>query len=130
MTIEAVRCTHPGCVDLRDVRYPDDDVLHLTAAEWTKFLEAAQAWGLRRVDQTGGDHLRTPSLVCTHRSDVVAYQATTGSAITFSDDQPKRARVPSGGSSVADASFIADNATRRRLRRCQANQSPRLTREM
>jgi hypothetical protein len=42
MTIEAVPCTQPGCVDLRDVRYPDDDVLHLTAAEWTEFLKAAQ----------------------------------------------------------------------------------------
>jgi len=42
MTIEAVPCTQPGRVDLRDVRYPDDDVLHLTAAEWTEFLEAVQ----------------------------------------------------------------------------------------
>jgi hypothetical protein len=42
MTIEAVPCTQPGCIDLRDVRHPDDDVLHLTAAEWTEFLEAVQ----------------------------------------------------------------------------------------
>lgn len=29
-------------MDLRDPRYPDDGVLHLTAAEWTEFLKAAQ----------------------------------------------------------------------------------------
>ena len=29
MTIEVVLCTHPGCVDLRDVWYPGDGVLHL-----------------------------------------------------------------------------------------------------
>ena len=40
MPIEAIPCPHPGCVDLRDVRYPDDDVLHLTAAEWAEFLAA------------------------------------------------------------------------------------------
>ena len=42
MTIEAVRCLHPGCVDLRDVRYPDDDVLHLAAGEWIEFLAAVK----------------------------------------------------------------------------------------
>ena len=42
MTIEAVSCPHPGCVDVRDVRYPDDGVLHLTAAEWTEFLAAVK----------------------------------------------------------------------------------------
>jgi hypothetical protein len=45
MTIEVVRCPHPGCVDLRDVRYPDDGVLHLTTAEWSEFLAA-----VKRVD--------------------------------------------------------------------------------
>jgi Domain of unknown function (DUF397) len=40
MTIEVVPCPHPGCVDLRDVRYPDDGVLHLSSAEWVEFLAA------------------------------------------------------------------------------------------
>ncbi len=43
MTIEVVPCTQPGCVDLRDVRHPDDDVLHLTAAEWVEFLDAVKS---------------------------------------------------------------------------------------
>jgi hypothetical protein len=42
MAIEVVPCPHPGCVDLRDVRYPDDGVLHLTAAEWVEFLTAVK----------------------------------------------------------------------------------------
>jgi hypothetical protein len=42
MTIEVVPCTQPGCVDLRDVHYPDDGVLHLTTAEWVEFLAAAK----------------------------------------------------------------------------------------
>jgi hypothetical protein len=42
MTIEAVSCPHAGCVDLRDVRYPDDGVLHLTTAEWVEFLAAVK----------------------------------------------------------------------------------------
>jgi hypothetical protein len=42
VTIEAVPCPHPGCVDLRDVRYPDDEVLHLTTAEWVEFLAAVK----------------------------------------------------------------------------------------
>ena len=42
MTIEAVPCLHPGCVDLRDVRYPDDGVIHLTTAEWTEFLASVK----------------------------------------------------------------------------------------
>ncbi|HEX9353739.1 MAG TPA: DUF397 domain-containing protein [Streptosporangiaceae bacterium] len=42
MTIEVVPCTQPACVDLRDARYPDDGVLHLTAAEWTEFLAAVK----------------------------------------------------------------------------------------
>lgn len=42
MTIEAIPCPHQGCVDLRDVRYPDDGVLHLTAAEWLEFLAAVK----------------------------------------------------------------------------------------
>jgi hypothetical protein len=41
MTIEVVPCPHPGCVDLRDVLYPDD-VLHLTSAEWVEFLAAVK----------------------------------------------------------------------------------------
>ena len=32
----------PGCVDLRDVRYPEDGVLHLSAAEWAEFLTAVK----------------------------------------------------------------------------------------
>jgi len=42
MTIEVVPCSRPGCVDLRDVRYPDDDVFHLNAAEWAEFLTAVK----------------------------------------------------------------------------------------
>jgi hypothetical protein len=42
MSIEAVPCSHPGCVDLRDVRYPDDGVIHLTAAEWSEFITAVK----------------------------------------------------------------------------------------
>jgi Domain of unknown function (DUF397) len=42
MTIEAVPCSHPGCVDLHDVRYPDDEVLHLSSAEWAEFLAAVK----------------------------------------------------------------------------------------
>jgi hypothetical protein len=42
MTIEAVSCSHSGCVDLRDSRYPDDDVLHLSAEEWAEFLAAVK----------------------------------------------------------------------------------------
>lgn len=42
MTIEVVLCKHPGCVDLRDVRYPEDGVLHLSAAEWAGFLTAVK----------------------------------------------------------------------------------------
>lgn len=42
MTIEAVYCPHQGCVDLRDVRYPDDGVLHLTFADWVEFLAAVK----------------------------------------------------------------------------------------
>jgi hypothetical protein len=52
MTIEAVSCSHSGCVDLRDSRYPDDDVLHLSAEEWAEFLAA--------VKQGGFDHLPWP----------------------------------------------------------------------
>ena len=48
MTIEAVPCPHPGCVDLRDLRYPDDGVLHLTAAEWSETLAEVTA---RRLDK-------------------------------------------------------------------------------
>jgi Domain of unknown function (DUF397) len=49
MTIEAVPCSHPGGVDLRDSRYPDDDVLHLSAKEWAQFLAAAKQGDFDRV---------------------------------------------------------------------------------
>lgn len=42
MSIEVVPCTEQGCVDVRDVRYPDDGVLHLTSAEWAEFLDAVK----------------------------------------------------------------------------------------
>lgn len=42
MTIEVVPCPHPGCVDLSDMKYPDDGVLHLQAAEWTEFITAVK----------------------------------------------------------------------------------------
>jgi hypothetical protein len=66
MSIEAILCTQPGCVDLRDVRYPDDDVLHLTAAEWTEFLEAVQRGDFGKLIRPDGT-TREPSLetVCT-----------------------------------------------------------------
>jgi len=70
MTIEVVLCKHPGCVDLRDVRYPDDDALHLTAAEWTEFLEAVQRGDfdeLIRPDETP----ENSSLLGAHWPDVV-----------------------------------------------------------
>ena len=44
--------TQPGCVDLRDVRYPDDDVLHLDRRRVDRVPRGSAAWGLRRVDQT------------------------------------------------------------------------------
>lgn len=70
MTIEAVPCPHSGCVDLRDGRYPDDGVLHLTAAEWAEFFTAAR--GLRRADRTDETTTRdTPSLLGTPRSEDV-----------------------------------------------------------
>jgi Domain of unknown function (DUF397) len=43
VTIEAVPCSHPGAVDLRDSRYPDQEVLHFSAAEWREFLDAVEA---------------------------------------------------------------------------------------
>lgn len=42
MTIQVVPCTQPRCVDLRDPRYPEDDVLHLEAAEWAEFITAVK----------------------------------------------------------------------------------------
>jgi Domain of unknown function (DUF397) len=42
MTIEAVPCSREGCVDLRDARYPNDGVLHLTPADWAEFLVAVK----------------------------------------------------------------------------------------
>jgi hypothetical protein len=55
MTIEAVPCPHPGCVYLRDVRYPDDGVPHLTSAGWVEFLTAVKRGNfetLTRPDET------------------------------------------------------------------------------
>lgn len=43
MNIEVVPCSLRGCVDLRDSRYPDGEVLHLTAAEWAEFLAAVKS---------------------------------------------------------------------------------------
>ncbi|MGH3067104.1 MAG: DUF397 domain-containing protein [Streptosporangiaceae bacterium] len=43
MTIEVVPCSHRGCVDLRDSRYPDEEVLHFSASEWAAFLAAAKS---------------------------------------------------------------------------------------
>jgi hypothetical protein len=54
MTIEAVPCTHAGCVDLRDVRYPDDGVLHLNASEWTEFLTAARRGDFDQLTEPEG----------------------------------------------------------------------------
>lgn len=42
MTIEAVPCSHPGAVDLRDSRYPDAEVLHFAVAEWVDFIAAVK----------------------------------------------------------------------------------------
>ncbi len=53
MTIEAVPCSHAGCVDLRDSRYPDHDVLHMSTGEWIEFLDA--------VKRGDFDHLRGPA---------------------------------------------------------------------
>ena len=37
MTVEAVSCSHSGCVDRRDSRIiHNDDVLHLSAEEWAE----------------------------------------------------------------------------------------------
>jgi hypothetical protein len=44
MTIEAVACTHRGCVDLRDARYLEDEVLHVTAAG----RDTGPGWGRLR----------------------------------------------------------------------------------
>ena len=56
MTIEAVPCPTRVRRPAR-LRYPDDDVLHLTAAEWTEFLEAVQQGDLDELSQAGRDHL-------------------------------------------------------------------------
>ena len=43
MTITAAACpAHPGAVDLLDDRYPGDEVLHFSAAEWVEFLAAVK----------------------------------------------------------------------------------------
>jgi hypothetical protein len=49
VTIEAVPCSHPGAVDLRDSRYPDEEVLHFSAAEWREFVAAVKAGKLDGV---------------------------------------------------------------------------------
>jgi hypothetical protein len=43
---------YPGCMDLRDSGYPEDDVLHLSAREWAEFLAAVKSGGF--------DHVRGP----------------------------------------------------------------------
>lgn len=44
MGIEVVPCPgHRGCVDIVDSRGPDGDPLHLNAAEWQEWLDAAKA---------------------------------------------------------------------------------------
>ncbi len=44
MTVVAVACgAHQGAVDLLDDRYPHDDVLHFSAAEWAEFLAEVKA---------------------------------------------------------------------------------------
>jgi hypothetical protein len=51
VTIEAVPCSHPGAVDLRDSRYPDEEVLHFSAAEWREFVAAVKAGKLNHADR-------------------------------------------------------------------------------
>ncbi len=53
MTVEAVPCSHPGAVDLRDSRYPGAEVLHFSAAEWTEFLAAVKAGKFDRISAAG-----------------------------------------------------------------------------
>jgi hypothetical protein len=43
VTIEAVPCSHPGAVDLRDSRYAGEEVLHFSAAEWAEFVAAVKS---------------------------------------------------------------------------------------
>lgn len=44
MTVVAVACrSHDGAVDLLDDRYPHDEVLHFSAAEWVEFLAEVKA---------------------------------------------------------------------------------------
>jgi hypothetical protein len=43
VTIEVMPCSHRGCVDLRDSRYPDEEVLHFSSAEWAEFLAKAKS---------------------------------------------------------------------------------------
>jgi Domain of unknown function (DUF397) len=50
MTIVAVPCPHPGAVDLIDSRYPGEERLHFSAAEWREFLDAVKAG---RFDHAG-----------------------------------------------------------------------------
>jgi Domain of unknown function (DUF397) len=50
VTIEDVPCSHPGAVDLRDSRYPGEEVLHFSAAEWREFLDAVKAGKFDRVN--------------------------------------------------------------------------------
>ncbi|MGI8452136.1 MAG: DUF397 domain-containing protein [Streptosporangiaceae bacterium] len=50
--IEVVPCSHRGCVDLRDSRYPDQEVLHFSAAEWAEFLAVAKSGQLDHAGST------------------------------------------------------------------------------
>jgi hypothetical protein len=44
MTVVAVACgARHGAVDLLDDRYPRDEVLHFSAAEWAEFLAEVKA---------------------------------------------------------------------------------------
>jgi hypothetical protein len=53
VTVEVVPCSHRGCVDLRDSRYPDEEVLHLSGAEWTEFLAKAKTGQFDQAPSAG-----------------------------------------------------------------------------
>jgi hypothetical protein len=57
--IEVVACpAQVGSVDIRDSRYPDDEVLHASAAHWAEFLVTAKAGA---YDVTGKPGLQAGS---------------------------------------------------------------------
>jgi hypothetical protein len=66
MNLEAVPCSQPGCVDLYDVRYPDDDVLHLNAADWAEFLVAVKRGSFDDLAKPGTTE-QTSEFSATHR---------------------------------------------------------------